>query len=174
MIWEFIADSDNFDSVDFINKEDVKLFIDHFKGERFTGNWIPLNVKYTDYRKKPHSDFPSLTGTVPIFSERALQILFPLIEKDVEVLELNTPVQKLYLINVINKIDCLDREKSELFFFSNGAIKNIKNITFKEEKIGNSHIFKMPEWRVRTYVSDVFKETVIKNNLVGIKWTELK
>jgi hypothetical protein len=123
---------------------------------------------------KPVGDFPSLPGSthLPVFSENALNTLWDLITGSVETAQLrwiNHSTYNIYAVFVAKVVDCLNREKSELKYFSDGGIMDIVKPVFDEEKLRNTHIFRVPDKKVSpVYVSDEFRSLVVKNRLQGL------
>jgi hypothetical protein len=120
-------------------------------------------------------DCPGLHAGGPCISQRAWDCLRALIEPDVQAIPVVTPDGVLfYALNVVNVIDCLNREKSELsirpmfkptdYLF----ISAIYKYHFDVSKIGASAIFKTPELVGReVYVTQLFKEAVEDYKLTG-------
>ena len=190
-VWEYIEDGDHYQSICLINDDDGKLIIGHFKGKSFPRPWEPLPVYYPDWEELmagateeekalwtppkgnlPRGDFPYLAA-VPVFSDRAMNELLPLIEQSVQVLPLACEEDNLYIINVVDVVDCLDKVQSKLKRFSQGGVMRIEHHVFREEAIRDKHIFKIPELSVPVYVSDTFKAAVEDKGLEGLLWKPL-
>jgi hypothetical protein len=190
-VWEYVEDVDHYQSICLVNEDDGRLLIDHFKGKPFPGLWRSLPVYYPDWedlmagateeektwwtppkRNLPRGDFPYLAA-VPVFSERAVNELLPLIEQSVQVLSLACDEDNLYIINVIDVVDCLDKTLSKLKHFSQGGVMRIEHHVFREEAIHDKHFFKIPELSVPVYTSDTFKAVVEDKGLKGLLWKPL-
>lgn len=119
--------------------------------------------------EKPVGDFASLAASIPlVLSERAMGILRPLIGRDVEVLPLRSAAGSFSALNVL-ACDCLDLENSVVERFSTGRIKRIEAYSFREERIAERRIFRIPEEIMsRTFVDDVLKEAIERNALTGL------
>jgi hypothetical protein len=190
IVWEYKTDVDNYQSLCLVNEDDGWLIIDHFKGKPFPGSWRPLPVYYPGWEELmagaieekalwtpsrgdlPRGNFPYLAA-VPVFSERAVNELFPLIEQSVQILPLACDEDSLYIINVIDIVDCLDKTRSKLKRFSQGGVMRIEHHVFREEAICDKHFFKIPELSVPVYVSDTFKAVVEDKGLKGLLWKPL-
>jgi hypothetical protein len=163
-----------------------------WEGKPLTRVWEPVHVFY--YRTTGKScDFPSLHGYVPVFTTRAWGVLQPLIGHSVEALPLVCdtrivvpkrgdkmrvpagPFGPFYAINVLNFVDCLDYDHSEIVWFSHGVVMLVESYAFKNPGLlRGKHIFRLPETRaLEVLVSDEFKNTVEKNNLVGLEFPKL-
>ena len=80
--------------------------------------------------------------------------------------------QQLFVLNVTEIRDCLDREKSKLKLFSNsGRIMRIEKYAFHREMLSNAFIFKIPEEvHAHPYVTDGFKNLIEQNGIKGFKF----
>jgi hypothetical protein len=126
----------------------------------------------------PDGDFPNLSWAGPVFSQRAWDLLGPLIASSVEALPIIHPSGKrYYIINVLDVIDCLELERCETNRNS-GSLKDdfsaIYVYAFKEDMIRDKHIFKAPQTKyLEEYVSEEFKRVVEKNGLVGLAFRQI-
>src|SRR5438128_1205934 len=77
--------------------------------------WTPMRVEYYEEEGeegKLIGDFPSIGGLIPFpISGRALEMLYPTIKDNVEVLDLIIDLDKFYALNVF-VYDCLDHSRS--------------------------------------------------------------
>lgn len=171
-IWKIIPDPDLYDclylvdaSTQYIEVFDSGIFA---SGKRIGSSWIPIDV-YIEPGEKP-GEFPSLPGGIPlVFSERALRALEPLISTSIEALSLGCEAAKLYAINILDIVDCLDYSRAHLTRFSDsGKIMRIEKFAFYDECVKGHHIFKIPELKVPIFVSDAFKRTVDNHHLEGL------
>jgi hypothetical protein len=113
--------------------------------------------------------------TNPVFSEKAVLMLKNMLNDKVEVLPYSNKKEHYYAINVINMIDCVDLEKSEVIWdYEYNIVKEIKRFVFIEEKVRNQVIFKIPQYKgTRVFVTDTFRDKVIETNLTGFKFYEV-
>jgi len=83
-------------------------------------------------------------------------------------------IKTLYVLNVINMVDCLDYDKSVLRRWEDGRVSEIDEFAFHYSIVSQHDIFKIPEKnRTHIFVSDKFKATVEENGLIGFKFTEV-
>lgn len=161
-----IPDSDEFDSLVTVNPEDWDVF-ERFNGRPLASSWVPVPVKI--YPGKRRGDFPSLISYVPVFSEKALQILEPLVGSSIEALPLQCKKGSFYAINVLDLAAALDLERSEIVRFSDGGIMDVERHVLKEDLLAGKNIFKLAEMpRDRVFVSEAFKKSVEENGLKGL------
>lgn len=112
-------------------------------------------------------------SNVPIFSERALQVLGSLLVNQAEPLPLLNPNKRMYAINVIEMVDALDYEHSDIEWIEGhpGVLNDVRKFVFKPEAFAGSIIFKIPEYKkLLVFVTDVFKEVVEANKLNGFSF----
>ncbi len=159
--------------------------------------WEAPQVWYEplDFRvSKSLVNFPRWTGITPVCDAHAMSIVQPLISEHVEFLPLDfrAPVgdgslyseqalqllegKSYHAINVLTTLDCMDYERSEITYFeSTGGIFRIPKMVLKADCVGDAPIFKLPiRNRVRTYVSDEFKQLVEANNLTGLEFRKIR
>jgi hypothetical protein len=190
MIWKYTPDSDHFQSLSLVDhKEDGYLFHeDNFRlGKPFPEPLPTISVVYEKELKEmsppqrrlarqgklPRGEFPSLYGIEVIFTERALKVLLPLIQNSVQVIPLQCEEDDLYLIHVIDVLDCLDMEHSEIERLSDGSIFRILHYELKNlEALEGKGFFRM-EGLPLEFVTDDFRALVEENDLQGLIWNPL-
>jgi hypothetical protein len=151
-----------------------------FTGEPWGDTWVPLPAT-TEYAhdgrraKNRDGDFPSLNPVFPAITERALDVLRPLIGDVVEFLPLQHPTHRYYIIHVLQVLDCLDEEKSEGSRGTKGQLLSPEKFVWKPGVIDEKkHIFKIKRFEVSNpFVSEAFKRLVDENGLVGFRFLEV-
>ena len=174
-IYEYIADGDrhNYFITDQEHHE-VKTSVG--RGVSLINSWKPIPVRNFFGEKEglflnKISDFPSLRD--PVLSEKAWKVFEPYIKHYVEPLPLITPEGKYFALNILNIIDALDKEKSEVSYnrVTNRVSRILKHV-FHTDKIEGQLIFKVPETLgLGVYVSEEFKKIVEDNNLKGLDFS---
>jgi len=131
--------------------------------------------KYKDEIDKPIGDVFSVEVSSFILNEKSYKILYPYLKNHSQIFRLKNENKIFYVINVIDVIDCLDYEKSELKLFpSSGRVMRVIKYAFRTEKLKNASIFKLPEFpNSISYVTEEFKKIVEDNNITGFKFKEL-
>jgi hypothetical protein len=109
----------------------------------------------------------------PGLSKKAVEILMPLIEKNVQLLPLKHPAFEYFRLNVLQLIDAIDYEKSTFRKLSNGRLLTVKEYVFKPDCLIGVDIFKVPYFTTNVYVSDRFRQTVLDNKLTGFDFIKL-
>ena len=122
-------------------------------------------------KKLELSDAPGFN--IPVFSKKALGILRPLIQNSIEELELQFQEAEYYGINVTTVLNVIDYAKSKYKMYSDGnRIMAFQKYAFRScDELSSYNIFKIvDEPTRRAFVSDIFRQTVEKNNLSGFKF----
>jgi hypothetical protein len=180
--YEYDPDSDNFAGIgvpDLPDGEDVAKI--RWQDWPRTPSWTPLAIMdvydVEDGRKKELGDFPALSNlcTIPVFSGRAWEILSGQVACDWEALPLIHPKGlPLYLIHVMETIDCVDLERSEIWRLPSGRVGEIERFSLRREKLEDKHIFKTPtESGAYLLFDDVFRDIVLQNGLRGLAFREI-
>lgn len=110
-VWQWGFEADKYESFFFPNPEDSKKYL------RSRFNTVPLgkewqNVLVETAGSRKFSDCTGVNSNIPIFSERAVQVLTPYLASNVELLPLQHPKLSFYAVNVTPLIDGLDYEHS--------------------------------------------------------------
>ena len=172
-IWRLEHASNDYESIIPVNKMTLDEWRS-FDGQRKLENWVPIKVTRMEPKKGlPLGNIADFNSIMSVLDEKAIKILLPLIENDVELLPLEfDEINPLYAINVIDVIDAIDYEKSEYKTFSDGnRIMRFMKYAFREEAIAGKHIFKLiDEPKNYPFVSDTFKDAGINAGLEGFKF----
>lgn len=167
-IWKLCFELDRYDNLKPLKPFTVEEY-QSFDGRRKKTDWKKLPVKRMEPEKGLElGDAPGFV--IPVFSKRALDVLRPLIETDVEMLELDFLEAPYWGINVINVLDVIDYSKSRYRTYSDGKrIMVFQKYAFREcEELTKTNIFKIKDEPTRwAFVSDEFKKLVEENNLKG-------
>ena len=142
-----------------------------FDGRNLLKNWMPIKMK----RMEPEKGLElgdALGFSFPIFSNRALECLLPLIGNNIEVLPLDFDEDEYWGINIITILDAIDYEKSEYKTFRDGKrIMCFIKYVFLPKVVENVPIFKIKDEKTYyAFVSDEFKKIVEDNNLLGFRF----
>lgn len=149
----------------------------HSKSISLSASWSPVAVHGFEDNPGVEGDFPALSNRskIPVFSQRAWDVLEPLIGYCSEALPIRYPTgQPFYIINVMDIIDCLDEERSEVKRYTDGGIMRVVSFCLKTDLLHGKHIFKTPlKSGADIIVSDEFRRWVEENNLRGLRFREL-
>lgn len=168
-VWKWGYESDKYDSFTFPDRDAVSEYLDpYFNGTVIGDKWGV--VPFETYRSRKRCDCTGIGSNIPIFSEKAVQVLEPHLNSNTELLPLQHPSKAYYAVNVTRLIDALDYENSEVEYVEGhpGFVRDVHRFAFKLDAIQEYPIFKIPEYkRLRIFVTDTFKEAVEANGLKG-------
>ncbi|MEM7758157.1 MAG: DUF1629 domain-containing protein [Cyanobacteria bacterium P01_A01_bin.40] len=173
-IYEIAPHSDKYDSFYCTGEDDYRI-IKHFLGyrnfDKAPAFWRPIPV--TIDRMEKSGEFPALSTAI-VFSQKALQILKPLVEGSVEFLPLQCDSGEFVMLKITDIADCLDYTRAEVKRFpSSGRVMQVISYAFRKNCLDNKIIFKIPEQKARVYVSQRFKDCVENNQLEGLIFSEI-
>jgi len=97
----------------------------------------------------------------------------------IEVLEKESEKKLIYYVaNILKLVDALCLEKSDYFetdIPNIGIIYTISNYAIYEKKVQNIDIFKLSgNQEIPIFISEDFKEAILKNDITGIDFLEVK
>jgi hypothetical protein len=172
-IYTLRPDSDRYQDLVLENEDDAQLLTQGFAGEPMRSRWRTVVVEVcreeeTD-RDLPPSDYPSFYGVVPVFSERAIDVLRAFLEPNGELLPLTCAEGTYQAYNCTRVLDAIDEDRSRLTRHK-GLIMRIDQPEFFPERVAGLEIFK---WTGRptgpVFVGDGFVKRVREAGLVGFK-----
>ena len=179
-IYKFKTDSNQYHGLTYPEKGEEESIFDRFEGKNLGDEWEPIIMEVREAKKQ--GGFPSFE--MPVLSEKAWEVLKPLIQKDVEALPLIVEKEffgemggDYYALNVLSIITCLDESMSEFVKFSNGEVMRIVKHVFMPESIEDVHFFRIKAGNTVLYydfyVSEDFKNLVEKHNLKGLLFQKI-
>lgn len=118
-------------------------------------------MKHPDFFEIEHTD-------VIAISQKAVDDLKDFLQHKVELLPIETDAGRYYAINVLDIVDCLNREESDFTATKNGIIVSFSSLEFSKEKLQNHSIFKIPELPYQTFISDDIQELCEEKYLRGL------
>lgn len=174
-VYEYSEDSNvytvPFDWDDDVNIDYVRNIVEEYfdKNQPVGNHWQPPFFGVVEKTMKT-GDLGILSGSeMIVFSQRAVDTLSPLIQRNVEFLPYPTEVGTYYLINVLDEGNYLDRKLSDYDeMLPNGLCFGINKYVFDAEKLQHKHIFRIPDDPVTRFVSGEFIATCKKHKLRGI------
>src|SRR5438105_4293821 len=126
-------DSNNFNGIG-LQSDDAEIIQIRHIDNPISEKWKPIVVFEFDDNPVQEGDFPSLSNynELPVMSKRAWDYLQPLIGYCCEALPIRHPTNKPYfIIHVMQTIDCLNVDKSEVTRYSDGRIMEIDRYSLK-------------------------------------------
>ncbi|MEC0369515.1 imm11 family protein [Paenibacillus chibensis] len=157
-----------------IEKTDINSnhpIFSEFYGDTILSLWSPIEV-ITIY-KKTYKDFPCYRFGKPVVSRRVKELIEPFTINEIEFLPLLHEELEIYMINVVNVIDCVDYDRSEILL-SVGVMAGFRNIVFDYSKIpAGTYFFKIREMAdTRVFITESFKEILESFKLKGLDFTK--
>ena len=165
-IWQLCFDVNNYANLQAIPPLTADE-IQSFNGSKKLADWSPRRVEPIEIDLEL-GDAPGFT--IPVFSQKACDVLVPLMEHDVELLPLTCSKGAFFGVNVTNLLDVIDYENSVFRRFSDGKrIMAFQKYSFRVcNALNKCNIFKITDEPTRrAFVSDRFKTAIDKNGLKG-------
>src|SRR5262245_60868431 len=167
----YILESDDkFQDLSVVDDQDWEI-VYRLDGTPQRESWNPLKVEvYSDdgNLELDEGDFVQLAGLVPIFSGRAAKRLREILKASGEFLALASNAKDYVAFNVTNIIDALNVNHSEIVYFPNGKVLDIKRFVLNSEPLYQSVMFKIPQMPLsRVFVTDHFVDSVRDSKLKG-------
>lgn len=171
-------DANNFAGIGFSLDDHERIVQVHFTDTPLAHKWIPPVAHGFEDNPETEGDFPSLSNydEIPVMSQRAWEVLRPLIGYCCEALPIIHPTGKPYfIIHVMETVDCLDADRSDLTRnATTGRVNRIYRYAFKSGMLQGKHIFKLPlESSGELIVDENFRRAVEANRLRGLEFKEL-
>lgn len=157
-----------------VDKADWHQVVKQFRqrlGAKVGDKWQPRHG--TLYKKKDRRLGNFLhSSNGPILDQKAAQLFQAKVAESIELLPLKTDHRDFYLLHVLDIVDCIDYERSEIAYYeSTGRLAGIVKYVFKKELIEGKPIFMLPEDGMpNIYISDEFKKAIEDNGLEGVKF----
>jgi hypothetical protein len=142
------------------------------EGVRCADWWQPVPIRWKPSRVRKNRgkpvDIMGMMGHGLAFSDRAVEVLTPLIGDVIELLPLAYDGPgRFQVVNLLDIVDCLDEERSSVARYSDGEIMLVYKYAFKPGSTEGHHLFKCKQCLLRDLVSADFKALVEESGLVG-------
>ncbi|MFJ5763660.1 imm11 family protein [Neobacillus sp. NPDC093182] len=85
-------------------------------------------------------------------------------------------ITEYFVANVLGVIEALNLENSDygVIELDDEKVYSIRKYALNQNVIRNHHIFKIKGFEIPTFVSEVFKDAVLKNEITGCDFLEVK
>jgi hypothetical protein len=156
-----------------------ELPLSFYTGSRIRGSVPPIEITMNARSQGRLTDNLLLTGRGRVFSKRLLEVLrangvenidvYPCTIRNVVSGEVH---ESHSVVNIIGKISCIDRSRSQLVFAtgSENEIIGYDSILLDESKIGGARLFLLAEMPVQIVVHETIVEAVEQAKLTGIEF----
>lgn len=174
-VYELAPAPDLYQHFVLVREEQWSDLTSRFDGMPIGSAWTPFEVALLrddteDHRNRWPSDFPTL-GTIPVFSQRAVEALQTMLTDNGELLPLyckDCEGGNYFAYNVTRVVDALDEARSQLKYFKDGGIMRVVRYEFRPDQLMDAVIFKIPQQRrSRVFVTDTFVQRAHAAHLVG-------
>ena len=178
-LYHFTPDVEHYGYIEFVEKytheAGFPISGQFHLGQSIVSSWQPVAVKSNTLRGEL-GDFPRALVGPPVFSERAWDVLGPLLGEAVEALPIITPSGPYLAINVLKVISCLDYSCSDLTWYPKemmrGGLHRIIKYCFNPAPISGHPIFKIPEEMTRTIISEEVEASIKDASLKGLNFSQ--
>lgn len=143
-----------------------------FNGRPLAAEWTPIVVKKHSMdsdKELGDAPFENRVG-LPVFSERAVEALYPLIHQYVEFLPLICDEGNFYAVNVLPVLDAIDYSKAQYQLFpGTKRVMYFGVYAFRPEAVENYPIFRLTDEPLKKpFISDSVKNVIDKAGLKGM------
>ncbi len=155
------------------------LTISFFTGDRIGGPVPPIEITMNDRSQGRLTDNVLLTGRGRVFSQKLLETLrsvgvdnidaYPCTIRNLVTGEVH---DDFVVVNIVGKISCIDRARSELVFASGSDtdILGYDTIALDESKIGGARLFVLAEMPVQIVAHETVVQAIEGAGLTGIEF----
>lgn len=175
IIWEILNNYKEYKEIVCSTEKDwIKLLDYGFDGHSIKSEWSEVEVDIQENSAKL-GDILGLGADFLVVNNRALKIILDIAKESVEVLPLKCNRMDLYIINILDVVDCLNIQKSKFKLYKAcDEIQSIEEYELDKKKIGDSVLFKIDKIiSGHMYATDYFKEMLEKENIQGLKFVKV-
>ena len=144
---------------------------------------MPLDVSVKKIGRPVDYNFASFN--IPIVSARLGQIIDEIAPLDIQRIPVNmSAVGEWEVLNVLHKVDCLDRRRSIIQYFPSdpadpeviqyphraGKPRGVVKLVIDPQRVHDRHIFRIQDWTVVVIISNVLKQSFESAGVTGIHY----
>lgn len=150
-------------------RQDFHISLDAVDGKRVFE--VPRLAK--KWKRKPTAKYRAIPydffDRPAVFSKRAVDTLGDLLKKNGELLPIQTTSGEYFAFNLLTVADVLDASNSNVSYSSHyaGRADRIERFSFREKRLDELAIFRIPEQPNEIYVTQQFVDTVESRGLNG-------
>lgn len=175
--YKYKTDADRFAGIGLGRDDDARVTEVYYQDRNLSTTWRPIRCFRFEDGPLEEGDFPSLSNfnRLPIFSERAWDVLRPCIGYCCEALPITLPsASAYYIVHVMDTFACVNMKDSEVKRYSDGGIMKIIRYSLNMSSINGKTIFKLPhDMGGELLVSEGFRQLVEMNGLKGLVFDEI-
>jgi hypothetical protein len=126
-------------------------------------------------RVSEFNDYPCADMLNPVFSDRAIKALGPMLTDNGELLSLDSKTKTRYfLYNILTTSDSLDCKKSRCDWYKRGIFADdVKHFVFDSKKVRELSIFRLRVYPGPVLVTRTFVDRVMSHGLRGFSFQKL-
>lgn len=165
-VHEYLPDTDRFRALVPASKAAIDRLL--ALGADPVADWTPPRMRWIGATRS--GDFPNLIGHVPVVSDRALEVLGPLLGPRIDRLAILVEGGGYTALHIRDIADCLDAEASEARWFEPGRARLIERYVFRPERLEGHHLFRIREMpKGLALLSGEAMEAIRAAGLAGLK-----
>ncbi|OXI30491.1 hypothetical protein CFB89_25370 [Burkholderia sp. AU16741] len=135
-------------------------------------DYDPVKLTWGTSRRKKTSDVHTMLSPFLVFSDRALDVLAPVLRDSGEILQVEAPIKDMFGFHVTRVIEnALDIDASKFKVYPQATVFN--KIFILKSRIEGADIFRLKESPATVLVSERFRGLVEQNKLKGFDFGEV-
>ncbi|WP_082751471.1 imm11 family protein [Burkholderia sp. MSMB1459WGS] len=139
-------------------------------GRGFGRDYDPVKLTWGTSRRKKTGDVHTMLSPFLVFSERALDVLAPVLRDSGEILQVDAPIKDMSGFHVTRVIEnAVDMAASKFKVYPRATVFN--KIFLLKSQIEGVDIFRLKESPATVFVSERFRELVEQNRLKGFDFS---
>lgn len=173
-IWILRLDVNKYPWISFEERSNLLKKTEIFNGNRLSDGWQPVKLKKVSTGAAGAN---ALGGDIPpLIDKKVIAAIQDLLSDAVEILPVeyigdDYPCDNFYILNVIERLNCFDYEKSVFKRFESGRIMMVVKHSFLKEAVAGKHIFLAKDGgSSKVFISDEFKTRLEEHGLKGFRF----
>ncbi len=171
MSYLLTTNPEGFKEFDLKSSEDEDIYTMRWIGDSKAKNWqapelCVLEDEFTSFNDEI-ADIASFKAGSFVFSKKAFDVLNPLFDGLVEFLPAKYEGDTWYILNVINVLDIVDREKSRHKIYKSGKVGFITHAFLKEVGESKSAIFIAKDFHPYVFINEITRKAIAEAGLTG-------
>lgn len=179
LIYDYDKDED-YINCNFANIHNMDEYI--VSDGKLINNWDIITFEFNPIEGEVFTDYVANLYRWLIVSKKFKKVTKELIQSQVQYLPVNlinritAENQLCYVANIINVIDALDIEKSKysIFELDDEKIISVEKYVLKEKQLKDNHIFRLKNDTIPVFVSEILKNKIEENKLLGFSFLEIE
>lgn len=145
-------------------------------------NWEEVTFEYSSHDGNVLTDYLANIYRWFVVSDKFKEVASDLMKDHIQYLPLKilerntgTEIDTYSVVNILTPVDALDLDKSvyDVFELDDEKIISVQKYALRKSKILNRHIFRLETQEVAIFVSEILKNAIENNNLLGFSFLEV-